>query len=74
MTSTESLVNDAHLHPREFIHPNSVANFRQHFGELNIQGFDFTNRRKSSDVNGINEMNNFSANKFQLSFYQIECE
>ena len=33
----------ASLHPCNNNHPNRVSNYRQHFNELNIQDFDFTN-------------------------------
>ena len=40
----------ASLHPCNKNHPNRVSNYKQYFNELNIQGFDFTNGFKCSDV------------------------
>ena len=60
----------AYLHPCNNNHPNRVSNYRQYFGELNIQGFDFTNGFKCSDVHKFNEINNLSVNIFELVFYQ----
>ena len=60
----------AWLHPCNNTHPNRVSNYRQYFNELNIQGFDFTNGFKCSDVHKINELNNLSVNIFELNFYQ----
>ena len=44
-----------------------IINF---FNEINIQGFDFTNRFKCSDVHKINYLKNLSINIFELKFYQ----
>ena len=60
----------AYLHPCNNSHPNRVSNYRQYFNELNIQGFDFTNGFKCSDVHKFNEVNNLSVNIFELNFYQ----
>ena len=60
----------AWLHPCNNNHPNRVSNYRQYFNELNIQGFDFTNGFKSSDVHKFNELNNLSVNIFELNFHQ----
>ena len=49
----------AYLRPCNNNHPNRVSNYRQYFNELNIQGFDFTNGFKCSDVHKFNELNNF---------------
>ena len=51
-------------------HPNRVSFYRQYFNELNIQGFDFANGFKCSDVHKFNELNNLSVNIFELNFYQ----
>ena len=59
-----------YLHPCNNNHPNRVSNYRQYFNELNIQGFDFTNGFKCSDVHKFNELNNLSVNIFELNFYQ----
>ena len=60
----------AWLHPCNNNHPNRVSNYRQYFNELNIQGFDFTNGFKCSDVHKFNELNNLSVNIVELNFYQ----
>ena len=60
----------ASLHPSNNNHPNRVLNYKQYFNELNIQGFDFTNGFKCSDVHKFNELNNLSVNIFELVFYQ----
>ena len=60
----------AYLHPCHNNHPNRVSNYRQYFNELNINGFDFTNGFKCSDVLKFNELNNLSDNIFELNFYQ----
>ena len=60
----------ASLHPCNNNHPNRVSNYNQFFDEFNIQGFDFTNGFKCSDVHKINELNNLSVNIFEINFYQ----
>ena len=60
----------ASLYPCNNNHPNRVSNFRQYFNELKINGFDFTNGFKCSDVHKFNEPNNLSVNIFELNFYQ----
>ena len=63
----------AHLHrvaDSKNGHPTRVSNYRQYFNELNIQGFDFTNGFKCSDVHEFEKLNNLSINIFELSFYQ----
>ena len=60
----------AWLHPCNNNHPNRVSNYKQYFNELNIQGFDFTNGFKCSNVHKFNELNNLSVNIFELNFYQ----
>ena len=37
---------------------------------MNINGFDFTNGFKCSDVHKFNELNNLSVNIFEINFYQ----
>ena len=59
----------AWLHPCNNNHPNRVSIYRQYFNELNVQGFDFTNGFKCSDVHKFNELNNLSVNIFELNFY-----
>ena len=60
----------ASLHPCNNNHPNRVSNYKQYFNELNIQGFDFTNEFKCSDVHKFNDLNNLSVNIFEVNFYQ----
>ena len=60
----------AYLHPCNNNHPKRVSNYKQYFNELNINGFDFTNGFKCSDVHRFNEVNNLSVNIFELNFYQ----
>ena len=60
----------ASLHPCENTHPSRVNNYLQYFNELNIQGFDFTNGFKCSDVHRFNELNSLSVNIYELNFYQ----
>ena len=64
----------AYLHPCTNNHPNRVSNYRQYFNELNIQGFDFSKGFKCSDVHIFNELNNLSANIFELNFYQDQSQ
>ena len=40
----------AKLHPCNNNHPNIVSNYRKYFNEINIDGCDFTNGFKWSDV------------------------
>ena len=60
----------ASLHRCNTIHPNRVSNYKQYFDELNINGFDFANGFKCSNVHKFNELNNLSVNMFELIFYQ----
>ena len=60
----------AHLHPSNITHPTRVKNYLQYFNELNIDGFDFTNGFKCSDIHKFNELNNLSVNEYELNFYQ----
>ena len=46
----------ASLHPCETDHPNRVSNYKQNFNDLIIQGFDFTNGFRCSDVHRFNEI------------------
>ena len=45
----------ARLHPCNNNHPNRVSNFKQYFNELNINGFDFSNGFRCSDLHKFNE-------------------
>ena len=60
----------ASLHPRNNNHPNRVSNYKQYFDEININGFDFTNGFKCSDVHRFNEMNTLSMKIFEIIFYE----
>ena len=60
----------ASLHPCKNNHPNRVSNFKQYFNEENVDGFDFSNGFRCSDVHKFNELNNLSFNRFELKFYQ----
>ena len=62
----------ASLHPCNNNHPNRVSIYRQYFNKLNIQGFDFTNGFKCSNVHKFNELNKLSVNIFELNFYQVQ--
>ena len=59
----------ASLHPCNFNHPNRVSIYRQYFDGLNIQGFDFANGFKCSDIHKFNEVNNLSVHVFEMIFY-----
>ena len=43
----------AYLHPCNINNPNRVSDYKQYFNELNINGFDFTNGFKQSDMHNI---------------------
>ena len=60
----------ASLYPCNNNHPNRVSNYKQYFNELNIQGLDFSNGLKCSDIHKFNELNDLSVNIFELNFYQ----
>ena len=60
----------ASLHPFENDHPNRISNFLQYFNELNIEGFDFTNGFKCSDMYRFEKLNNLSIKIYDLNFYQ----
>ena len=60
----------AYLDPCNINHPNTVSNYRQYFNELSIEGFDFTNGFKCSDVHNFERLNNLSINLFNVNFYQ----
>ena len=47
----------ASLHPCDNDHPNRVSNNKQYFDELNIEGSDFTNGFKCSDVQKFEKLN-----------------
>ena len=60
----------ASLHHCNINHLNRVSNYKQYFNELNIQGFEFTNGFKCSDVHKFNELNTLSFTIFEINFYQ----
>ena len=64
----------ASLHPCENSHPSRVKIYRQYFNELNIEGFDFTNGFKCSDVHKFEKLNNLCINIFELNFYQDQIK
>ena len=64
----------ASLHPCNNNHSNRVLICRQYFNESNIQGFDFTNGFKCSDVHKFNELNNLPVIIFELNFYQDQIK
>ena len=60
----------AKLHPCENDHPNRVSNYEPYFNELNIEGFDFTNGFKCSDMYRFEKLINLSINIHELNFDQ----
>ena len=60
----------AKLHPCENSHPDRVSNYEPHFNELNIEGFDFTNGFRCSDMYRFEKLNNLSINIYELGFDQ----
>ena len=60
----------ASLHPCEKDHPKRVSNYKHYFIELNIEGFNFTNGFKCSDVHKFIDLMNISVNIFELNLYQ----
>ena len=60
----------AYLHPLKINHPNRVSNNIHYLNELNIEGFDFIDGFKCSDVHKFEKLNNFSINIFDLYFYR----
>ena len=59
----------AKLHPCEN-NSNIVSSYRKYFNELNIEGFDFTNGFKCSDMYRFEKLNNLSINIYELGFDQ----
>ena len=59
-----------YLHPFNNNHPIRVSNYKQYFKELNIEGFDFTNGFKCSDVLIFEKLKNLSINIFEIKFYE----
>ena len=60
----------AHFHPSKNTHPTRVKIYLLYFKEINIDGFDFTNGFKCSDIHKLNEFNSLSVNIYELNFYQ----
>ena len=60
----------ARLHPCENDHPKRVSNYKQCFNDININGFDFTNGFKCSDVHEFEKSNKLSIKVSELNFYQ----
>ena len=60
----------AKLHPCENSHPDRVSNYMPFFNELNIEGFDFTNGFRCSDMYRFEKLNNLSINIYELNFDQ----
>ena len=60
----------AYLHPCENDRPNRVSKYKQNFNELNIEGFDFSNGFKCSDVHKFEKLNSLPINRIQLNFYK----
>ena len=56
------------------IHSNRVSKCRQNFDHLSLQGFDFSDGFKCSDVRIFEKLNNLSINIFQLFFYHDQNE
>ena len=56
----------ASLQPCDNDQPNGVTNYKQYFDEINVQGFNFTNGFKDSDVQKIQKLNNLPINVFEL--------
>ena len=53
-------------------HSNSTSSYRQCFDELNVQGFNFSNAFKCSDVYKFEKFETFSINLNESSFYQYK--
>ena len=60
----------ASLQPCENGLSNRVSNYKLCFNEVNINGFDFTNGFKCSDVHEFEKLNILSIDIFELNFYQ----
>ena len=54
----------AKLHPCE-INSNIVSSFKKYFDELNMEGFDFTNGFRCSDMCGFEKLNILSINIYE---------
>ena len=49
---------------------NIVSSYRKYFDKLNIEGFDFSNGFKCSDMYRLEKLNNLSINIYELGFNQ----
>ena len=58
----------SYLHPCKNYLPNRVANYKQYFNELNIDGFDFINGINNNDVHKLYELKILSINLPELGF------
>ena len=58
------------LHPCKNGNPNRVSNSEPYFNDLNIEGFDFTNGFKCSDMYRFEKLNKLSINIYELNFEQ----
>ena len=61
----------AHIHPCQINHPERISNFLQDFNELDIDGFDFSQRFNCSDVHRFDKFHKLSLKIFEKSFYQV---
>ena len=59
----------ASLYPCE-INSNIVSSYRKYFNKLNIEGFDFNNGFRCSDMYKFEKLNNLSTNIYELGFDQ----
>ena len=59
----------AKLYPCE-TNPDRVSKYMSYFNELNIEGFDFTNGFRCSDMYRFEKLNNLSINIYELNFDQ----
>ena len=59
----------AHMFPVSD-NPQRVVIYKKYFRQLNIDGFDFSNGFRCSDVKKVEKLNNLAINIFDLSFYQ----
>ena len=62
-----------HFHPITISqngHPSKVSKNTQYFNELNVDGFNFTNVFKSTDVHGLEKLYNLSVIFSDLLFYE----
>ena len=60
----------ANLHHCNTNHNNRITDYKQHFGELNIERFDFTKGIKCSYIHLLKGIITLSTNIIELMFYQ----